>query len=331
MIAITGTPRSGTSLMMQILQRMGCDIAGEKMPLKDRGEFAKERTQYLNPHGFFEDRIVMMGTDRPEDYSGKAVKILFPGIGLTPMSGIEKIILCVRDPREIAVSQTMLISQAEVVDKVGNHRYSGELTKIKPDRYILAMGTFLKWAYRNDVFWGKTHTVDYADIIERTVPTLKALCSFVGKGFTPVLADSIDLSLYRSSVESLQGFELAVKIYTAFKTRLIGVDLLEEIDAFMRSTALENIVWVSEFGFPVNGALYRSLVVNNNGVRDKLDPKHIKGSDFRQCEFFSQSDAEFYESMRPPDIGTKQVPKVLCQKDGLFKTLVGCFRCRSGA
>ena len=57
MIVVTGEPRSGTSLMMRIIDSLGLEIAGEqyvgtKRP--NRSKKRKERAEYLNPEGFWE-------------------------------------------------------------------------------------------------------------------------------------------------------------------------------------------------------------------------------------------------------------------------------------
>lgn len=330
-IVVTGTPRSGTSMTMQILKRMGCDVAGEKMPSKNREAFARDRAVYLNPHGFLEEsKVVMRGAEDPSVYTGKTLKIMFPGLGMTPMSGVKHIILCLRDPREIAYSQRMLVTQASVIDNDGNRRYAGEMTKVKQDNYVRAMGQFCKWAYQNDVFWGKTHIVNYADVIDNAEATVKRLCSFVGKPFVKDAAAAVDASLYRSIPgDSVHGFDLALLIYRSLLNRSVSAGLIKEIDEAFRINRMESVSWVGEWGYPVNPGMYRALKSKNTGLVKKMDVK-FSGADFKKCEYYSESDIEFYEIKRPPDLGTLRRPMVLCRKTTAFKTIEACFLCRKG-
>jgi len=96
MLIVTGMPRSGTSLMMRILNALGLNIAGERHTLTSTEEF--------NPGGIWEVRnTVYDGIKEPIE--GKdAIKLMMSGIERTPAEIIDKVIFCLRDPREVIVS-----------------------------------------------------------------------------------------------------------------------------------------------------------------------------------------------------------------------------------
>jgi len=97
MIIVTGLPRSGTSLMMRILESLSIPITGEEF-FESKDEDRKERVKYLNPEGFHEIRgSVATGLFKePEKFTGQAVKVVVPGVVRVPLQYIEKIIFCLQ-------------------------------------------------------------------------------------------------------------------------------------------------------------------------------------------------------------------------------------------
>jgi len=87
MILITGTPRSGTSMLMQTLCLLGIEITGEK--------FSNENLPKHNTKGYWE---LPHGARRnlQSDYKGKAVKLLGEDFDLLNPDHVEKIIFITR-------------------------------------------------------------------------------------------------------------------------------------------------------------------------------------------------------------------------------------------
>jgi len=341
-VIVTGTPRSGTSLMMQVLKAMGCDVAGRSDPWvkanPKRDKRREDRAKSLNPKGFYEDaRIVMRGIpeDKADHYAGKVVKVMFPGLGRTPMGSVDKIILCLRDPREIALSQSRLISRTEVLDKEGNVRFEGELLKIKPDRYIRVMGYMCFWANDNSVFWDKTLTVDYKSIVRSPKIILPLIADHVGKVCLDSFFKLVDKKLYRSiDTSDLQDFDLAVRIYNALLARDINQKLMDDIITWRKTKRGEALQWIdddTEFGtwLPIGPSLYRSFKTNNNNVLTKFRMilPSLQHNCSKLCGFYQRSETETYKIVRPSDIGPIERKKVVCGKDDTLKTLEACHRC----
>jgi predicted AlkP superfamily phosphohydrolase/phosphomutase/tetratricopeptide (TPR) repeat protein len=76
-VIVSGLPRSGTSMMMQILQKMGFNVFTDKQRQADS----------FNRDGYFEHEELLMLAHRPEsafEFYGKAVKILSPTLPSLP-------------------------------------------------------------------------------------------------------------------------------------------------------------------------------------------------------------------------------------------------------
>jgi len=101
-VIVSGLPRSGTSLMMQILQSAGIPIATDK----------KRRADENNPKGYLEiDNIIRKIRTRPEyifNYDGKAIKITSPGVPYLPFWNY-KVIYMERNIDEVLDSMEKMI------------------------------------------------------------------------------------------------------------------------------------------------------------------------------------------------------------------------------
>jgi len=119
-IIVSGLPRSGTSMMMKMLEAGGLEI------LTDNRRKADED----NPKGYYELEKVKQ-LDKTEDHSwlqeagGKVVKIISQLLPKLPDDYQYKVIFMRRDMSEILASQKqMLIRRSEPTDKVSNEDLS---------------------------------------------------------------------------------------------------------------------------------------------------------------------------------------------------------------
>jgi hypothetical protein len=112
MIIVTGTRRSGTSVWMQILEKGGFQIIGEKFPAHWQSV-----VEEANPRGFYESTLVQginyhtnpeprsgawIPPDKVSDY---AVKIFADGLVKTDFAYIGKVIFSIRKWQECEASQ----------------------------------------------------------------------------------------------------------------------------------------------------------------------------------------------------------------------------------
>jgi len=105
-IVVTGSCRTGTSLAMQTLKRLGVEVVG----LKFHHDFSHKE---LNPNGYYElpiaDTVNGIQDDR---YKGKAVKLFGYQLSKTLPDVVDKVIVCVRD-KDKAIASTQKLFEAE--------------------------------------------------------------------------------------------------------------------------------------------------------------------------------------------------------------------------
>lgn len=89
MIVVTGSSRSGTSLMMQTLKLLDIPIEGHKFhddfPVKE-----------ANPKGYYDLPFDVIAQGLGEDYTGKAVKLLGEWLPYTNPTNLTHAIICKR-------------------------------------------------------------------------------------------------------------------------------------------------------------------------------------------------------------------------------------------
>lgn len=112
-VVVSGLPRSGTSMMMQILQAGGLEIVTDHERSADAD----------NPKGYYEfERVKKLkdgDTAWVKEAQGKGVKVISALLEYLPASSDYKIIFMHRNVEEILASQKqMLIRRDEATDKV---------------------------------------------------------------------------------------------------------------------------------------------------------------------------------------------------------------------
>ncbi len=103
---VSGLPRSGTSMLMQML------AAGGLAPLTDESRAADES----NPRGYYElDKVRRLVTDNRwlDEARGKALKVVAPLVPFLPQATPYRVILVERDLDEILASQTRMLERLE--------------------------------------------------------------------------------------------------------------------------------------------------------------------------------------------------------------------------
>ena len=115
MLVVTGTPRSGTSMWMQILVAAGFEAIGEPFPGDWRGLLAA-----ANPDGYWESQLLggIYYRSNPHPISGAflfpeatrfhAVKVLIPGLVRSDLAYLDRVVATVREWREYVASRRRL-------------------------------------------------------------------------------------------------------------------------------------------------------------------------------------------------------------------------------
>jgi hypothetical protein len=185
-IVVTGLPRSGTSMMMKMLE------AGGVPPLCD-GHRAADSD---NPNGYYEFEPVKRTKDCPDwlqQCSGKAVKMVYSLMYDLPVDRRYDVIFMRRDLNEILDSQRRMLQNMQLNPGINDERmarlFSGEIIR------------FRKWIAKSNHV--RCLEVPYNDIAAgREKPIDHINAHLGGKLNTSAMASIVDPSLYRNRAAS---------------------------------------------------------------------------------------------------------------------------------
>jgi len=187
-IVVSGLPRSGTSMMMQMLEAAGFSIYTDHERVADES----------NPKGYYEHKAVkalMHNASWIEETPGKVVKIISHLLFYLPARYTYKIIFMDRDLKEVVLSQhAMLVSK-------GNKR-------TKSDAYPL----HIEKQFQNNLLrvkrWEKVRSdvsilhMNHAEVLAHPLETARRIADFLGKELnTEKMASVVDPKLYRTKAQ----------------------------------------------------------------------------------------------------------------------------------
>lgn len=188
-VIVSGLPRSGTSMVMKMLE------AGGVHPLTDHERRADED----NPEGYFEHERVK-DLDKQADKSwvrqarGKALKVISHLIKELPPDNYYRIVLSRRDLKEVVASQNIMLARRgqpnPVADAEAEELYRKHLLHVmlhidsQPNMELL--------------------TVHYREIIRDPARCAVQINRFLGGGLnTAAMAGAVDPRLYRNRAPDL--------------------------------------------------------------------------------------------------------------------------------
>lgn len=189
-VLVTGLPRAGTSLMMQLLARGGLP------PLTDE-ERAPDPN---NPRGYYEFepvRRLAEGADWLAQAEGRALKVVAPLLPLLPPGYPYRVIFMERPLAEI------LRSQQRMRQRLGE----GGDSPIDPALLQQALAQALARARR----WVAQHAagcclfVSYPQLVHHPAPEIERLVGFFDGRLDPAgMATAIDPALYRERIGNIK-------------------------------------------------------------------------------------------------------------------------------
>ena len=178
-VIVSGLPRSGTSMMMQMLSNGGLKALTDDV-----------RTQDIsNPRGYFEYEKVKSLAQDAEWLSlaeGKVVKVIAQLVPFLPKQFNYKIIMMHRDIKEILTSQQkMLGKDAAVIPFTLSEIFTKQLQQT--EQFIASQANM------------EVLTVHYKDVIESPLEQAESIASFLGIGLDiEGLMKSVEKDLYRN-------------------------------------------------------------------------------------------------------------------------------------
>lgn len=182
-VIVSGLPRSGTSLMMQMLQ------AGGLAPMTDE----KRKADEDNPRGYFEWEHIRQLPKNPlliEQADGKAVKVVAPLLGALPGKHRYKVIFMKRPVAEVVSSQLTMLKHRGTAQRATTEH----LQKLQEDQVEECL-QFLRKHSKIDLL-----EIEYPDLIADPARWAETLGRFLGPKVLPqpgAMVAMIDPALYR--------------------------------------------------------------------------------------------------------------------------------------
>jgi len=179
---VSGLPRSGTSLMMQMLAAGG-------MPILTDGARAADQH---NPRGYFElEAVKCTATDQTwlDMASGKAVKVIHLLLRDLPPRFEYRVLLMRRDMNEVLASQRAML---EPLGRTGAALSDDSLAAI----YVSQLQCIKEWMLARP--WFRVLEVDYAACVYRAAQTAARVSEFLELPLDcNAMAKAVDPSLHR--------------------------------------------------------------------------------------------------------------------------------------
>ena len=186
-IVVTGLPRSGTSMVMRMLQAGG-------MPVTTDGERQADED---NPLGYFEvERVKRLAQEHDKSWigqsRGKAIKVISHLLQSLPLDNYYKVILCERDLGEVLSSQNMMLQRRSEQNPIDDDE-----ARAHYERHLAHIRIFMK-VKRNMEFL----SVRYEEAIRDPRTFAQRLNSFLGGQLNvDRMVEVVDSRLYRNRKE----------------------------------------------------------------------------------------------------------------------------------
>jgi hypothetical protein len=163
-IVVSGLPRSGTSMMMNMLAAGGVPAVSDSIRNADED----------NPNGYFEFEPVKQLSEGQNDWLAEAdrkvVKIVSALLEYLPTGHRYKIIFMERDIKEILASQQKMLNRRNEESKVSDTEMESQFQKHLADvKYWLARQPNMEVLY-----------INYSDLISDPEGYLKTIADFIG-------------------------------------------------------------------------------------------------------------------------------------------------------
>lgn len=179
---VSGLPRSGTSMMMRMLEAGGMEVLTDNIRAADDD----------NPEGYYEfERVKQVKHDRAwlEDAKGKVVKMVSALLIELPHEYTYKVVFMRRKMEEILASQQrMLTRQGKPTQSVGDDRMAAMFEK-----HLKQIAAWITQQQNMDAIY-----VDYNQMLQQPLVQASAVNSFLGSGLDEAsMVSIVDPALYR--------------------------------------------------------------------------------------------------------------------------------------
>ena len=185
LVLVSGLPRSGTSMLMQMLEKGGMPIVTDRIRTADED----------NPRGYHEfERIkeIDKGTDKSwlKNYRGQVIKTISFLLQYLPLDLNYRVVFMRRDLEEVLRSQNKMLARSDAKDP------------LVPDDKMRRNYEF----HLKKVFYSLAHTpnfqalyLDYPDVVAHPLAEAKRINAFLGGRLdVEAMALAVDTGLYRN-------------------------------------------------------------------------------------------------------------------------------------
>jgi len=183
-VVVSGLPRSGTSMVMKMLEAGGLPVLTDGLRTADED----------NPRGYYEvERVKNLATERDTGWlteaRGKGIKVISYLLKSLPSSFNYKVVFIRREMEEVLASQRKMLARR------------GETEETPPERMrALFEDDLWRASYqlkRRPEF--ETIELHYSAVLARPLEEARRLAAFVGVGLdVEAMATAVDPQLYRN-------------------------------------------------------------------------------------------------------------------------------------
>ncbi|HEB76324.1 MAG TPA: sulfotransferase family protein [Nitrospirae bacterium] len=181
-IVVTGLPRSGTSMMMKMLQAGGVEIVTDNVRKADED----------NPEGYYEfEKVKRIGEDASwlDEARGKAVKMASMLLYDLPRDRSYKLVFMRRKMDEILASQRKMLERKGTGDEFDDGEMRGLFS-----RHLAEVESWISRQENMEVLY-----VDYNEMLLDPLENIRRLKRFLGDDLDEErMAGVVDPSLYRN-------------------------------------------------------------------------------------------------------------------------------------
>ncbi len=183
-VVVSGLPRSGTSMMMRMLEAGGLPVLSDGV----------RQANTDNPHGYFEFEPVK-NMERDPDRAwvrkarGRAIKVISHLLEHLPEGHFYRVLFMQRDLGEVIASQNIMLERRGEPNPVNDAR-TNELYQ----QHLGQIRVLLRMKPNFEVL-----EVDYVATLEDPEAAAARVAAFVDRGLDGVkMAEAVDRSLYRN-------------------------------------------------------------------------------------------------------------------------------------
>lgn len=186
---VSGLPRSGTSMMMQMLEAGGLEIYSDKERLADES----------NPKGYYEHEAVKSLAKNKKwlpQASGKSVKVIAQLLAYLPLDYQYKVIFMEREIIEV------IQSQQKMLNRNGKNVQEDTLPLHLLDSYQKTINKVKAWAAKCPNV--EIHFVNYKHVVENPFLAAININDFLDGNLIPEkMTQAVDQDLYREKVNAI--------------------------------------------------------------------------------------------------------------------------------